>query len=110
MFCGAASSCCTFPACRTPLKRVSPCRQGEVLGITRFGIAKMKDSVLMLASFERTTDHLFDAALHGRIDDITGARRCLAPHLQRHCMHHSCMQCVPVTGSSMSRRLIARAT
>lgn len=46
--------------------------QGEVLGITRFGIAKMKDSVLMLASFEKTTDHLFDAALHGREDDITG--------------------------------------
>lgn len=48
--------------------------QGEVLGITRFGIAKMKDSVLMLASFEKTTDHLFDAALHGRKDDINGAR------------------------------------
>lgn len=43
-----------------------------MLGITRFGIAKMKDSVLMLASFEKTTDHLFDAALHGRIDEITG--------------------------------------
>ena len=43
--------------------------QGEVLGITRFGIAKMKDSVLMLASFEKTTDHLFDAGParpHGR--------------------------------------------
>ena len=46
--------------------------QGEVLGITRFGIAKMKDSVLMLASFEKTTEHLFDAALHGRIDSIDG--------------------------------------
>ena len=44
-----------------------------MLGITRFGIAKMKDSVLMLASIEKTTDHLFDAALHGRTDDITGA-------------------------------------
>ena len=32
--------------------------QGEVLGITRFGVSKMKDSVLMLASFEKTTDHL----------------------------------------------------
>ncbi len=32
----------------------------------------MQDSVLMLASFEKTTDHLFDAALHGRRDDITG--------------------------------------
>ena len=47
--------------------------QGEVLGITRFGIAKMKDSVLMLASFEKTVEHLFDAAVHGRIDDINGA-------------------------------------
>ena len=26
------------------------CVQGEVLGITRFGLAKMKESVLMLAS------------------------------------------------------------
>ena len=43
-----------------------------MLGITRFGIARMKDSVLMLASFERTTDHLFDAAVHGRVDDISG--------------------------------------
>lgn len=48
-------------------------RQGEVLGITRFGMARMKDSVLMLASFEQTTDHLFDGALHGRTDDINGA-------------------------------------
>lgn len=39
--------------------------QGEVLGITRFGIAKMKDSVFMLASFEKTIDHLFDAAMRG---------------------------------------------
>ena len=39
--------------------------QGEVLGITRFGIAKMKESVFMLASFEKTTDHLFDAAIRG---------------------------------------------
>ena len=31
--------------------------KGEVLGITRFGIAKMRESVLALASFEKTTDH-----------------------------------------------------
>jgi len=37
--------------------------RGEVLGITRFGIAKMKDSTLMLASFEKTPDHLFNAAV-----------------------------------------------
>eukprot|EP00898_Chlorokybus_atmophyticus_P005611 jgi/Chlat1/6050/Chrsp4S06335 len=51
--------------------------KGEVLGITRFGIAKMKDSVLMLASFEKTTDHLFDAALHGRTDEINGVSECI---------------------------------
>merc|ERR1712176_474661 len=46
--------------------------KGEVLGITRFGIAKMKESVLMLASFEKTTDHLYDASLHGRVDKVDG--------------------------------------
>jgi DNA-directed RNA polymerase III subunit RPC1 len=46
--------------------------QGEVLGITRFGVAKMKDSVLMLASFEKTTDHLFDASAFGKTDEIAG--------------------------------------
>ena len=51
--------------------------KGEVLGITRFGIAKMKDSVLMLASFERTTDHLFDAAVFGKKDDIEGVSECI---------------------------------
>ena len=51
--------------------------KGEVLGITRFGMAKMKDSVLMLASFEKTTDHLFDAALHGREDTIDGVSECI---------------------------------
>jgi hypothetical protein len=42
------------------------------LGITRFGVAKMKDSVLMLASFEKTTDHLFDASAFGKNDSIAG--------------------------------------
>jgi DNA-directed RNA polymerase III subunit RPC1 len=32
----------------------------------------MKDSVLHTASFERTADHLFDAAIHGRTDDVVG--------------------------------------
>ena len=31
--------------------------QGEVLGITRFGLAKMKESVLMLASVSTVTLH-----------------------------------------------------
>ncbi|TFY74270.1 hypothetical protein EWM64_g9743 [Hericium alpestre] len=46
--------------------------KGEVLGITRFDVAKMKDSVLMLASFEKTTDHLFDASAAGKVDSIAG--------------------------------------
>lgn len=46
--------------------------KGEVLGMTRNGLAKMKESVLMLASFERTADHLFDAAYYGQTDAITG--------------------------------------
>jgi hypothetical protein len=51
--------------------------QGEILGITRFGVSKMRESVLMLASFEKTTDHLFDAAVHGRSDAIIGVSECI---------------------------------
>ncbi|KAL7553153.1 hypothetical protein ACHAWF_018055 [Thalassiosira exigua] len=51
--------------------------KGEVLGITRFGVARMRESVLMLASFEKTTDHLFDAAVHGRTDAIDGVSECI---------------------------------
>lgn len=46
--------------------------RGEVLGITRHGLARMKESALMLASFERTADHLFDAAYYGQVDDVVG--------------------------------------
>ncbi|EXJ88840.1 DNA-directed RNA polymerase III subunit RPC1 [Capronia epimyces CBS 606.96] len=46
--------------------------KGEVLGITRFGLAKMRDSVLQLASFEKTADHVFDAGIAGKIDKIEG--------------------------------------
>ncbi|CAF0829663.1 unnamed protein product [Brachionus calyciflorus] len=51
--------------------------KGEVLGITRAGLAKMKESVLMLASFEKTTDHLFDAAFYGQEDEIYGVSECI---------------------------------
>ena len=40
-------------------------------------MSKMRESVLMLASFERTTDHLFDAAVHGRTDAIVGVSECI---------------------------------
>lgn len=51
--------------------------KGEVLGITRFGLAKMRDSVLQLASFEKTPDHLFDAAMRTKKDDILGVSECI---------------------------------
>ncbi|GAV71386.1 RNA_pol_Rpb1_2 domain-containing protein/RNA_pol_Rpb1_3 domain-containing protein/RNA_pol_Rpb1_1 domain-containing protein/RNA_pol_Rpb1_5 domain-containing protein/RNA_pol_Rpb1_4 domain-containing protein, partial [Cephalotus follicularis] len=46
--------------------------RGEILGITRFGIKKMDKSVLMLASFENTADHLFNASVNGKDDRIEG--------------------------------------
>lgn len=46
--------------------------KGEVMGITRFGIEKMRDSVLMLSSFEKTNDHLFDAAIQKKVDPCMG--------------------------------------
>ena len=51
--------------------------KGVVLGFTRFGISKMKDSILMLASFEKTNDNLFDAAFHSRKDNIKGTSECI---------------------------------
>ncbi|KAJ8756358.1 hypothetical protein K2173_025170 [Erythroxylum novogranatense] len=51
--------------------------KGEVLGITRFGIQKMGKSVLMLASFEKTADHLFSASVNGREDSIEGVSECI---------------------------------
>jgi hypothetical protein len=45
--------------------------RGTVLGITRFGIEKMKDSVLGNASFEKTPDHLFNASV-GCVCEVGG--------------------------------------
>merc|ERR1712098_590321 len=52
------------------------CR-GEVLGITTHVLAKIKESVLGLASFEKTSDHLFDAAYYGQKDAIKGVSECI---------------------------------
>jgi len=51
--------------------------KGEILGITRNGIAKMKDSILMLASFEKTTDFLFNAGVYSIEENITGVSECI---------------------------------
>ena len=37
----------------------------------------MRDSVLMLASFEKTTDHLFDASFFGKKDPVEGGSECI---------------------------------
>lgn len=46
--------------------------KGSVHGFQRFGMAKMKDSVLLHSSFERTSDVLFDAAMHSKVDKLKG--------------------------------------
>lgn len=37
----------------------------------------MDKSVLMLASFEKTADHLFNASVNGRDDRIEGVSECI---------------------------------
>ncbi|EYC08344.1 hypothetical protein Y032_0066g3709 [Ancylostoma ceylanicum] len=51
--------------------------RGEVLGMTRNGLVKMKDSVLLLASFEKTVDHLFEAAFYSQRDPVRGVSVCI---------------------------------
>ncbi len=51
--------------------------KGDVYGITRFGLQKTRDSVLQLASFEKTPDHLFEAAARGKTDTIDGVSECI---------------------------------
>ncbi|BAM41903.1 DNA-directed RNA polymerase III largest subunit RPC1 [Theileria orientalis strain Shintoku] len=51
--------------------------KGQVIGINRHGIRKMRSSTLMLSSFEQTNDHLFDAAVHHRKDPIKGVSECI---------------------------------
>ncbi|CDW53832.1 DNA directed RNA polymerase III subunit [Trichuris trichiura] len=45
---------------------------GSITGMTRQGLPKVKDSVILQASFEKTTDHLYAAAYHGHNDSVTG--------------------------------------
>lgn len=54
------------------------CFKGRVLGITRFGLTHMKaDSVLMLSSFEKTPEHLFNAAIGNKVDSVAGVSESL---------------------------------
>ena len=45
---------------------------GEIKGIVRTGINKLKASPFARASFEETTKHLLDAAFKGEIESLTG--------------------------------------
>lgn len=45
---------------------------GKVIGLNRYGITKMKNSPMMLASFEKTGEILFDAAFFGCTDQLKG--------------------------------------
>ena len=46
--------------------------QGELIGITRHGLPRMKSNTLALASFEKTVDNLFSAASISSRDLLTG--------------------------------------
>ena len=46
------------------------CHNGEVLGITRYGIVSEKASVLARASFETPIRHIINAALVGEVDNL----------------------------------------
>ena len=45
---------------------------GKVIGLNRYGITKMKNSPMMLASFEKTGEILYDAAFFGTVDQMKG--------------------------------------
>jgi len=47
------------------------CANGEVKGVTRYGVVKDKASVLARASFETPIKHLINAALEGEVDHLT---------------------------------------
>ncbi len=46
---------------------------GKLQGLNRYGINKMKNSPMMLASFEKTGEILFDAAFFGTKDYFKGS-------------------------------------
>ena len=44
---------------------------GQIKGITRYGVVSEKSSVLAKASFETPIKHLISASLVGEVDDLT---------------------------------------
>lgn len=45
--------------------------------IIRVGIVKMKESVLMLAFFEKIVDYFFNVVVNGRVDKIEDVSECI---------------------------------
>merc|ERR1740123_2497560 len=50
---------------------------GKILGNQRHGLYTYKQRQLMLASFERTGETLFEAAYHNQKDEIRGPSECI---------------------------------
>lgn len=48
------------------------CHTGKVLGFTRYGILKSKNSTLQLASYEKTSEIFFEAAYTGTVEKLNG--------------------------------------
>lgn len=46
--------------------------QGELMGVTRHGLPKMKSNTLALASFEKTVENLFSSASNSSRDFLVG--------------------------------------
>jgi len=46
--------------------------KGTVYGFQRFDMTKMRESVFMQSSFERTNDILFDGAIYGKVENLMG--------------------------------------
>jgi DNA-directed RNA polymerase III subunit RPC1 len=51
--------------------------RGFVHGVTRFGIKKTNKTTLLLASFEKTSGHLFSASRQKSNDDVRGVSECI---------------------------------
>ena len=48
------------------------CCKGRPIGLNRYGAAQLKTSPLILASFERTQENLFDSAFFSVEDKLRG--------------------------------------
>ena len=50
---------------------------GHLVGFTRNGFNKVRNSTIKMASFERTIDNLYQASYYNNDDDLLGASECI---------------------------------